>query len=97
MVGKRTPRYPAGNVVELKGKNKTVISRIQEDQNSDEENDLIKEAEVVALTLVTASQQPPSSPLIPKTTPTRRYSRAPLQNGHAKVGCVTCKRSCALF
>ncbi|CAM6123269.1 unnamed protein product [Calypogeia fissa] len=84
VVGKRTPRYPVGNVVEQKGKNKPVMNKVHQEDNSDEENDLSNKAEVVALALVTASQQAPSSPLISKTTPTRRYTRAPLQNGHAK-------------
>lgn len=81
-MGKRTPRYPAGIVVEQKGKNKAVMNKLQHEVMSDEENDQKEEA--AARVLITASHGP-SSPLISKNTPTKRYSRSLLQNGHAKV------------
>jgi hypothetical protein len=73
--------------VEQKGNKKVPVKKVQQEETSEEDNDGGNEAEVVAQALVTASQEGPFSPSKSKGTPSRRHSRAPAQNGHAKVLC----------
>ncbi|OAE20354.1 hypothetical protein AXG93_209s1220 [Marchantia polymorpha subsp. ruderalis] len=79
IVGKRTPRYPNGSALEPRMKTKVVANKALQEETSDEDYDFSKAAQ----TLVTASQRA-ASPLVAAHTPSRRNSRAALQNGHSR-------------